>query len=129
MVKKKKVLLVIPNVGCNWGEWPVPPIGIPYVSAYMKKQGISVHCLNLPICDEPMKTLEQTIRQEQIDIVATGDLVVNYLAVKEIVDCAKMVSPYIITIIGGGVGYTFTRGGNAVDPKRRLRCDWRRRDN
>ena len=103
MIKKKKVLLVIPNVGCNWGEWPVPPIGIPYVSAYMKKQGISVHCLNLPICDEPMKTLEQTIRQEQIDIVATGDLVVNYLAVKEIGDCAKMVSPYIITSLGGGV--------------------------
>lgn len=103
MFQKKKVLLVMPNVMCNWQEWPVPPIGIPYVSAYMKKQGITVHCLNLCLCDEPMKDLEQTIRREQIDIVATGDLVVNYLAVKEIVDCAKRVSPHIITIIGGGL--------------------------
>ena len=103
MFQKKKVLLVMPNVMCNWQEWPVPPVGIPYVSAYMKKQGITVYCLNLCLCDEPMKDLEQTIRREQIDIVATGDLVVNYLAVKEIVDCAKRVSPHIITIIGGGL--------------------------
>lgn len=103
MIQKKKVLLVMPNVVCDWDEWPVPPIGIPYVSAYMKKQGISVHCLNLCICDEPMKTLEMTIRQEQIDIVATGELVVNYHEVKEIVDCAKRVSPHIITVIGGGL--------------------------
>lgn len=103
MIQKKKVLLVMPDVDCNWSEWPVPPVGILYVSAYMKKQGISVHCLNLCICDEPMQALEQTIRREEIDIVATGDLVVNYPAVKEIVDCAKRVSPHIITIIGGGL--------------------------
>ncbi len=100
---RKEVLLVMPNDACDWQEWPVPPIGIPYVSAYMKKQGISVHCLNLCLCDDPMKILEHTIRQKQIDIVATGDLVVNYLAVKEIVDCAKRVSPHIVTIIGGGL--------------------------
>lgn len=100
---RKKVLLVMPNVSCNWQEWPVPRIGVLYVSAYMKKKGISVYCLNLCICDNPMKTLEQTIRQEQIDIVATGELVVNYLEVKKIVDCAKSVSPHIITIIGGGL--------------------------
>lgn len=103
MVHKKKVLLVMPNVPSVLWEWPLPPVGIPYVSAYMKKQGISVHCLNLCICDEPMKTLERAIRQEHIDIVATGDLVVNYQAVKEIIDCAKRVSPHIITIIGGGL--------------------------
>ena len=74
---RKEVLLVMPNDACDWQEWPVPPIGIPYVSAYMKKQGISVHCLNLCLCDDPMKILEHTIRQKQIDIVATGDLVVN----------------------------------------------------
>lgn len=103
MSQKKQVLLVMPNVVCDISGWQVPPIGIPYVSAYMKKQGISVHCLNLCICDEPMKTLEQTILQEQIDIVATGGLVVNWQEVKEIIDCAKRVSPHIITIIGGSL--------------------------
>lgn len=103
MIQRKKVLLVMPNVSLDLYEWSLPPTGILYVSAYMKKQGISVHCLNLCMCDEPIKTLEQTIRQEQIDIVATGALVQNYMDVKEIVDCAKMVSPHIITIIGGGL--------------------------
>lgn len=103
MSQKKKVLLVMPNVGATLNDWPLPPVGILYVSSYMKKQGVSVQCLNLRLCDEPMEALEQTIRREQIDIVATGDLVVNYPAVKEIADCAKKVSPRIITIIGGGL--------------------------
>lgn len=50
-----------------------------------------------------MDALRQVIQDKQIDIVATGDLVVNYDIVKEIVDCAKAVSENIITIIGGGL--------------------------
>ncbi len=101
---KKQVLLVMPKVPYAINDWNIPPIGILYVSSYMKKMGISVHCLNLCISEnEPMDELKQTIREKQINIVATGDLVVNYLAVKEIVDCAKEVSPNIITIIGGGL--------------------------
>lgn len=100
---KKEVLLVMPNVPCGHKEWPVPPIGIPYISAYMKKAGISVHCLNLCICENPMDVLKETIQEKNIDIIATGDLVVNYKEVKEIIDCAKSVSSNVITMIGGGL--------------------------
>ncbi len=102
--KKKQVLLVMPKVPYAINDWNIPPVGILYVSSYMKKMGISVHCLNLCICEEsPMVVLKRTIQEKHIDIVATGDLVVNYLAVKEIVDCAKEVSKKITTIIGGGL--------------------------
>ena len=103
MNSRKEVLLVMPNVPCGYKEWPVPPIGILYVSSYMKKMGISVHCLNLCICEHPLQMLEQTIREQKIDIVATGDLVLNYQEVKDVVDCAKAVSSDIVTIIGGGL--------------------------
>lgn len=104
MKQKKQVLLVMPAVPYTLYDWPIPPVGILYVSSYMKKMEISVHCLNLGLCDgEPMDELKQVILDKQIDIVATGDLVVNYDVVKEIVDCAKAVSENIITIIGGGL--------------------------
>lgn len=102
--QKKQVLLVMPRVPYTLEDWPLPPLGILYVSAYMKKQGLCVHCINLSLCGEhPLDVLKQTIREKHIDIVATGDLVVNYLAVKEIVDCAKEASQDIVTIIGGGL--------------------------
>ena len=104
MNQKKQVLLVMPKVPYAINDWNIPPVGILYVSSYMKKMGISVHCLNLCICEEePMAALRRTIQEKHIDIVATGDLVVNYPAVKEIVDCAKEVSRDIVTIIGGGL--------------------------
>lgn len=104
MNRRKQVLLVMPKVPYAINDWNIPPVGILYVSSYMKKMGISVHCLNLCICEEPPITvLERVIKEKHIDIVATGDLVVNYLAVREIVDCAKSVSRDIITIIGGGL--------------------------
>lgn len=104
MQQRKQVLLVMPAVPYTLYDWPIPPVGILYVSSYMKKMGLSVHCLNLGVCSkDPMDALRQVIQDKQIDIVATGDLVVNYDIVKEIVDCAKAVSENIITIIGGGL--------------------------
>lgn len=101
---RKEILLVLPRVSYVAQDWPVPPIGVPYVSASMKRAGLSVHCLNLSLSGtNALNELEQAIRREHIDIVATGDLVVNYEAVKEITDCAKSISPKIITIIGGGL--------------------------
>lgn len=104
MSRKKHVLLVMPKVPYAINDWNIPPVGILYVSSYMKKMGIDVRCLNLCICEEPINVvLERTIRENEIDIVGTGDLVVNYQAVKEIVDCAKAVSQDIVTMIGGGL--------------------------
>lgn len=104
MKQNKQILLVMPVVPYSVNDWPVPPVGILYISSYMKKMNLSVHCINLGICEEePMVALEKAIREKHIDIVAAGGLVVNYEAVKEIIDCAKSVSKDIITIIGGGL--------------------------
>lgn len=104
MSRKKHVLLVMPKVPYAINDWNIPPVGILYVSSYMKKMGVDVYCLNLCICEDPMEiVLARTIRENRIDIVGTGDLVVNYQAVKEIVDCAKAVSRDIVTMIGGGL--------------------------
>lgn len=101
---KMKVLLVMPKVPYAINDWNIPPVGIAYVSSSMKKMGIEVHNLNLSLSKyETKEAIERAIEEFQIDIVATGDLVVNYKAVKEIVDVAKNYAPRIITIIGGGL--------------------------
>ena len=98
------VLLVMPKVPYSINDWNIPPVGILYVSSSMKSMGLSVYTLNLSMSNlSPKDAIEQTIKENNIEIVATGDLVVNYLAVKEILDIAKNYNPNIVTIMGGGL--------------------------
>lgn len=98
------VLLVMPKVPYAINDWNIPPVGIAYVSACMKKMGLKVYNLNLSLSEyETKEAIERAIEKYHIDVVATGDLVVNYQAIKEIVDIAKDYNPKIITIIGGGL--------------------------
>ncbi len=99
-----KVLLVMPKVPYAINDWNIPPVGIAYVSACMKRAGIEVYNLNLSLSEYDTKdAIERAIDEYGIEIVATGDLVVNYRAVQEIVDIAKSYKEEIITIIGGGL--------------------------
>ena len=40
--KKMNVLLVMPRTGYLWNEWATPPVGIAYVSSYLKKNAVHV---------------------------------------------------------------------------------------
>ena len=37
------VLLVMPKTSGLWDEWATPPIGITYVSSYLKENGVQVY--------------------------------------------------------------------------------------
>lgn len=101
---RKNVLLVLPKVPGAMAMWNVPPIGILYISSSIKKKGFNVYTLNLMLEEGSIQSaLENAIKENKIDILGTGDLVLNYKAVKEVVDIAKKFSPEITTIIGGGL--------------------------
>ncbi len=101
---KKNILLVLPRVPGALEIWNVPPIGILYVSSSLKKQGFNVYTLNLMLSDEPITDIiKEKIQEFNIDVIGTGDLVLNYRAVKEVIDAAKDFKPDIVTIIGGGL--------------------------
>lgn len=101
---KKNILLVMPRVPYALNDWNIPPIGIAYVSASLKRNGFRVFNLNLTLENNSIEdSVRNAIELNHIDIVATGDLIVNYRVVKDIIDIAKKVHPEIITIIGGGM--------------------------
>ncbi len=100
----KNILLVMPRISYAINDWNIPPVGILYVSACMKKAGLPVYTLNLNLAEgEVGDIISKEIQKNSIDIVCTGDLVVNYKAVQEVLDAAKEVKPDIITIMGGGL--------------------------
>lgn len=45
-------LLVMPKTGYLWDEWATPPIGIAYVSTYLKQKGVDVTAVNMNLEDD-----------------------------------------------------------------------------
>ena len=79
------VLLVMPKTGYLWDEWATPPIGIAYVSAYLKANHVNVHTLNMNLSEgKVVDALKESIEKNDIDIIGTGDLVVNFQKIQEI---------------------------------------------
>ncbi len=100
----KNILLILPKVPGAMEMWNVPPIGILYISSALKSKGFNVYSLNLVLEEGNIKTsVENAIEKNNIDIVGTGDLVLNYRPVKEVIDISKAFKPDITTIIGGGL--------------------------
>lgn len=102
--KKMNILMVMPKVDIGYQEWAIPPVGITYVSAALKQKGFNVFVVNMNLeTDEISVVLEQAIEENDIDLVATGGLIVNYHTIKEIMDMSKKIKPSIITYIGGSL--------------------------
>lgn len=81
---KKNILLVMPKVPYSINDWNLPPIGIVYISSFLKQKGFNIFTLNLTIEKGTIKDIMSDIIQKRnIDIIATGDLVVNYKQLKE----------------------------------------------
>jgi len=101
---KMNVLLVMPRTGYLWDEWATPPIGIAYVSSYLKAHGVSVYNVNLNLEDDDIEAvLRRYIEQYCIDIMGTGELVVNYKKLQEIVRIGRKIKPEMKIWIGGGL--------------------------
>lgn len=114
MKENMKILLIMPKVDIGYQDWPVPPVGIAYVSASLKKAGYCVSTLNLNLYDKYDEVLRSAIVDNSIDIVGIGGLIVNYHTIKEIVGKCKNVKPEILVWIGGGYHF-FGNSGYAGD--------------
>ncbi len=98
------VLLVMPKTGYLWDEWATPPVGIAYVSAYLKANCVNVYTVNLNLEDDDVyDVLEEKINKYDIGILGTGELVVNLRKVQEIAKAAKRIKSQIKVWIGGSL--------------------------
>lgn len=98
------VLLVMPRTGYLWDEWATPPVGIAYVSSYLKKNAVHVYTVNLNLEEDDIETvLRKHIEENNIDILGTGELVVNYEKLQEIAFYARKIKPCLKIWIGGGL--------------------------
>lgn len=99
----KTFLMVIPRIAAC-GELYVFPLGIAYVSAFLKRQGFRVICLNLCHSGEPVAAvMAGAIREHDVDVVCTGGVTYHWDRILEVVDTAKRIRPDIVTVVGGAV--------------------------
>lgn len=98
------VLLVMPKTSGLWDEWATPPIGITYVSSYLKENGVQVYTVNMNLEEEEIETvLRDYITQYHIDILGTGDLVVYHEKLQKIAFYARKIKPGLKIWVGGGL--------------------------
>ena len=102
--KEFNYLLVMPRLIQNMGDGYSFPLGIAYISASMKKAGHNVITLNLNHRNgEVDEIIRKEIKENKINVVATGGLSFQYSTVRRVVEAAKRVNRDIVTIVGGGI--------------------------
>ncbi len=100
------ILMVKPEWEYSEEDRIIPPLGMAYVSASLKSNGFNVYILNMSINKEGvslLEAMEKSVKENNIEIVCCGGLVVNYHKIKQVCDYAKQINPSIITMIGGGL--------------------------
>jgi anaerobic magnesium-protoporphyrin IX monomethyl ester cyclase len=98
-------LFVMPkNSAKSSGGFNVFPVGITYVSAYMKKHGFNVFTVNLEFDKRNTEqALKDIIVSNNIGCVCVSGLSRDYSRVKDIVDISNGIDSSIITVVGGGI--------------------------
>ena len=101
---KLNFLLAMPRLVQKIGDGYVFPIGIPYISASMKKAGFNVFTINLNHREGDLtELLREEIEKHDIDVIGTGGLSPQYHLVKNVLKAARDIKPDIKTICGGGM--------------------------
>lgn len=104
--RKINVLYVIPRYQTYGMERHyVMPMGILYVSAYVKRSGVAnVHTLNLNhVQGTEYDILERYIRENHIDFMGIGGLSGEYFDLARIVGYVDKIDPRVIIQVGGGI--------------------------
>jgi anaerobic magnesium-protoporphyrin IX monomethyl ester cyclase len=91
-----KVLIIAPQYKPR-GQFYELPMGLAYISSYLKSKGIDTKFVNLNEVDLDPKEVETA------NIVCTGGLSVHYHKVRKILMDVKKINPKAITIVGGGL--------------------------
>ncbi len=80
------------------------PVGLAYISAFLKQNGHEVQFLNLNHCDGIVEELiKDRLSQESYTFVITGGISPFYPDVKNCVDSVRRFSPNTRIILGGGL--------------------------
>lgn len=97
-------LIVMPILTEIFDQSYTFPLGIAYVSASLKQTGRNVITYNLNYKSGTIKeNLEKVIREEQVDVIATGGLTAQYWQLERILTAAREVKPDVVTWVGGGI--------------------------
>lgn len=103
---KLNVLYVIPRYKtyCMANHY-VMPLGILYVSAYVKRAGVAnIHTLNLNHeKGEEYEILASYITEHQINVVGVGGLSGEYTDISRMAQFAKRINKEILVVVGGGI--------------------------
>lgn len=103
-VGKLNFLLVMPRIVNKVGDGYSFPLGLPYVSASLKKAGFQIYTFNLNHhAGEVEDLMREQIREHEIDVVMTGGLSFQYYPIKQLVDAVKSVDADIPVFVGGGL--------------------------
>ena len=97
------LLFVVPRFA-GPGQFYQYPIGLASVYAFIKRDGISVSCLNL--CHETKTTqelLEREFSKRRVDMVCTGGMSTNWGLIEDILKSTKKIRKDIITVVGGPI--------------------------
>ena len=99
----KNFLFVVPRFA-PVGKYYSFPIGMGYVMSSMKQKGFRVFCVNLcHTSDSVEKTLAESIKDNEIDVLCTGAMSFNWNEVNDVVETTKRIKPGIVTVVGGAI--------------------------
>lgn len=98
-----KILFVVPKINSDNRVYYLYPIGIGYLSAYLKSKGYSVRIVDLNYYKDHYKALINCFKEESYQIVCTGGLSTYYLALKNLISLIRIVSPESVVVVGGGI--------------------------
>lgn len=104
-MRRLNILLAIPKYMIYGGEKYVMPLGILYVSAFLKRANVAnVYTINLNHAIKPEReALKETIAAYDIDIFAAGGLSGEFSDLNRVINYAKEIKPGICTVVGGGI--------------------------
>ena len=104
--KKLNVLYIIPRYKTYGMEGHyVMPMGILYVSAYVKRSGVAnVHTLNLNhIVGDEYDILQSYITEHRVEFVGLGGLSGEYSDIARIISFVRRIDDRIVIQVGGGI--------------------------
>jgi anaerobic magnesium-protoporphyrin IX monomethyl ester cyclase len=97
-------LLVLPKEAAKSTGHNVFPVGIAYVSAFLKLKGHNVYTANLEFCEgTTADALKGIIEKHAIDVLCTSGLSRDYPRLKSLIDIARTIKPNLLIVVGGGI--------------------------
>lgn len=102
-MQKKNYLLIMPKCAAQANGLTVFPLGVAYISAYLKQFDFNIYTLNLNYCEDVEKDLVDFIKTNQINVTMVGGLSAQFSILKNIIDIIQNYDENIIQVVGGGI--------------------------